>query len=74
MEIRVFMLCFGMINECCYRLYEVVCFFGMNIIVDDDDYLLIIKVVLLFEACMQVYFLDNEDFFKCKCIFMDVDD
>lgn len=43
----------------------------MNIIVDDDDYPLIIKVASLQEARMQVYFLDNEDFFKRKSIFED---
>lgn len=74
MEIWVFMFWFGIINECCYCFYEVVCLLGMNIIVDDDDYFLIIKVVFLLEVCMQVYFLDNEDFFKCKYIFCDEDE
>jgi len=45
----------------------------MNIIVDDDDFPLIIKVASLPEARMQVYFLDNEDFFKRKQIFEDED-
>lgn len=74
MEICVLMFCFGMINERCYCLYEVVWFFGMNIIVDDDDFFLIIKVVFFFEVRMQVYFLDNEDFFQCKVIFYDEDE
>lgn len=71
MEIRVLMPRFGVINERRHRLHEVVRLSGMNIIVDDDDYPLIIKVASLQEARMQVYFLDNEDFFKRKSIFED---
>lgn len=71
MEIRVLMPRFGSINERRHRLHEVVRLSGMNIIVDDDDYPLIIKVASLPEARMQVYFLDNEDFFKRKYIFKD---
>ncbi|MCB0570551.1 MAG: glycogen/starch synthase [Phaeodactylibacter sp.] len=71
MEIRVLMPRFGTINERRHRLHEVVRLSGMNIIVDDDDYPLIIKVASLPEARMQVYFLDNEDFFKRKQIFKD---
>jgi len=74
MEIRVLMPRFGTINERRHRLHEVVRLSGMNIIVDDDDYPLIIKVASLPEARMQVYFLDNEDFFKRKHIFTDADD
>lgn len=71
MEIRVLMPRFGTINERRHRLHEVVRLSGMNIIVDDDDFPLIIKVASLPEARMQVYFLDNEDFFKRKQIFKD---
>ncbi|MEM1215941.1 MAG: glycogen/starch synthase [Bacteroidota bacterium] len=74
MEIRVLMPRFGTINERRHRLHEVVRLSGMNIIVDDDDYPLIIKVASLPEARMQVYFLDNEDFFKRKFIFDDEDE
>jgi starch synthase len=74
MEIRVLMPRFGTINERRHRLHEVVRLSGMNIIVDDDDYPLIIKVASLPEARMQVYFLDNEDFFKRKRIFTDAFD
>lgn len=73
MEIRVLMPRFGTINERRHRLHEVVRLSGMNIIVDDDDYPLIIKVASLQAARMQVYFLDNEDFFKRKTIFEDED-
>jgi starch synthase len=71
MEIRVLMPRFGMINERRHRLHEVVRLSGMNIIVDDDDYPLIIKVASLPGARIQVYFLDNEEFFKRKYIFDD---
>ena len=74
MEIRVLMPRFGTINERRHRLHEVVRLSGMNIIVDDDDYPLIIKVASLPEARMQVYFLDNEDFFKRKFLFHDEDE
>lgn len=73
MEIRVLMPRFGTINERRHRLHEVVRLSGMNIIVDDDDFPLIIKVASLPEARMQVYFLDNEDFFKRKQVFKDED-
>lgn len=71
MEIRILMPRYGLINERRHRLHEVVRLSGMNIIVDDDDYPLIIKVASLPEARMQVYFLDNEDFFKRKATFED---
>lgn len=71
MEIRVLMPRYGTINERRHRLHEVVRLSGMNIIVDDDDYPLIIKVASLPGARMQVYFLDNEEFFKRKSVFED---
>lgn len=69
LEIRVLMPRFGVINERRHRLHEVVRLSGMNIIVDDDDYPLIIKVASLPGSRMQVYFLDNEEFFKRKFLF-----
>ena len=71
MDIRILMPRFGTINERRHRLHEVVRLSGMNIIVDDDDYPLIIKVASLPGTRMQVYFLDNDDFFKRKFIFED---
>lgn len=71
MEIRVLMPRFGTINERRHRLHEVVRLSGMNIIVDEDDYPLIIKVASLPGTRMQVYFLDNEEFFRRKQIFKD---
>lgn len=74
LEIRVLMPKYGMINERRHRLHEVVRLSGMNIIVDDDDFPLIIKVASLPGARLQVYFLDNEEFFKRKFIFDDADE
>ena len=71
MEIRVLMPRYGTINERRHRLHEVVRLSGMNIIVDDDDFPLIIKVASLPGARLQVYFLDNDDFFKRKSVFED---
>jgi len=71
MDIRILMPRFGTINERRHRLHEVVRLSGMNIIVDEDDYPLIIKVASLPGARLQVYFLDNDEFFKRKKIFED---
>lgn len=73
MEIRVLMPRYGTINERRHRLHEVVRLSGMNIIVDDNDFPLIIKVASLAEknVRMQVYFLDNEEFFKRKFVHHD---
>src|SRR5210317_360185 len=68
-EIRILMPRYGTINERRHRLHEVVRLSGMNIIVDDEDYPLIIKVASLPGTRMQVYFLDNEEFFKRKYVF-----
>lgn len=70
-ELRILMPKFGLINERRHRLHEVVRLSGMNIIVDDEDYPLIIKVASLPGARLQVYFLDNEEFFKRKAFFND---
>jgi starch synthase len=70
-EIRILMPRFGTINERRHRLHEVVRLSGMNIIVNDDDYPLIIKVASLPGSRIQVYFLDNDDFFKRKSVFSD---
>lgn len=70
-EIRVLMPKFGTINERRHRLHEVVRLSGMNIIVDDEDYPLIIKVASLPGARIQIYYLDNEEFFKRKFVFED---
>ena len=71
MEIRVLMPRFGNINERRNRLHEVVRLSGINIIINDEDFPLIIKVASLPGARIQVYFLDNEEFFKRKFVFRD---
>lgn len=70
-EIRVLMPKFGNINERRHRLHEVVRLSGINVIINDEDYPLVIKVASLPGARLQVYFLDNEDFFKRKNVFED---
>ncbi|MFD2742685.1 MULTISPECIES: glycogen/starch synthase [Sphingobacterium] len=70
-EIRILMPRFGCINERRNRLHEVIRLSGMNIVVDGNDNPLIIKVASLPAARMQVYFLDNEDYFQRKKIFRD---
>jgi starch synthase len=71
LEVRCIMPRFGVINERRHRLHEVVRLSGINVSVDNDDYPLQIKVASLPNARLQVYFLDNEDFFKRKQIFND---
>jgi len=71
LEIRVIMPRFGIINERRHRLHEVVRLSGINIIIDKDDYPLIIKVASLPNARLQVYFMDNDDYFKRKSVFRD---
>lgn len=66
MEIRTFMPRYGVINERRNQLHEVIRLSGMNIIIDDYDHPLIIKVASIQAARMQVYFIDNEDFFHRK--------
>jgi starch synthase len=72
-EVRVIMPRFGTINERRHKLHEVVRLSGLNINVAKDDYPLIIKVASLPQARLQVYFMENEDFYKRKFIFHDGD-
>ena len=66
-EIRVFTPRFGCINERRHQLHEVIRLSGMNIIIDDHDHPLIIKVASIPAARIQVYFIDNDEYFKRKC-------
>lgn len=70
-EIRTFMPRFGVINERRNQLHEVIRLSGMNLIIDDNDHPLIIKVASIQSARMQVYFIDNEEYFQRKMIFRD---
>ncbi len=70
-EIRTFMPKFGCINERRNQLHEVIRLSGMNLIIDDNDHPLIIKVGSIQQARLQVYFIDSEDFFDRKAMLHD---
>lgn len=70
-EIRTFMPRWGIINERRNQLHEVIRLSGMNIIIDDTDHPLIIKVASIQAARMQVYFIDNDDYFHKRAMFAD---
>lgn len=72
-EIRTFMPRYGCINERRNQLHEVIRLSGMNLIINDTDHPLIIKVASIQAARMQVYFIDNEDYFQRKNIIADDD-
>ncbi len=72
-EIRTFMPRYGSINERRNQLHEVIRLSGMNLIIDDTDHPLIIKVASIQAARMQVYFIDNEDYFHRKATTRDAD-
>jgi starch synthase len=63
-EIRTFMPKWGTINERRGQLHEVIRLSGMNLIIDDTDHPLIIKVATIVGTRIQVYFIDNEDYFS----------
>jgi len=65
-DVRLFMPKYGTINERRYQLHEVIRLSGINMVIDDVDYPLIIKVASVPEAKMQVYFMDNEELFSRK--------
>ena len=62
-EIRTFMPKWGNINERRNQLHEVIRLSGMNIVIDETDHPLIIKVASIQAARIQVYFIDNDDYF-----------
>ncbi len=68
-EIRSFMPRYGCVNERKNQLHEVIRLSGMNIIIGDADRPLVIKVASIPSARMQVYFIDNEDYFKRKQLY-----
>ena len=70
-EIRTFMPRFGVVNERRNQLHEVIRLSGMNLIIDDTDHPLIIKVASIQNARMQVYFIDNEEYFHRKQVVRD---
>ncbi len=70
-EIRTFMPKWGNINERRNQLHEVIRLSGMNLIIDDTDHPLIIKVASIQAAHMQVYFIDNDDYFMKRMMATD---
>jgi starch synthase len=74
MEIRILVPRFGLINERKNRLHEVVRLSGINISVGEEEKPLIIKVASIPNAKLQVYFIDNEDYFQRKSVFFDKHD
>ncbi|OOG63046.1 glycogen/starch synthase [Flavobacterium sp. A45] len=70
-QIRIFMPRYGNINERRHQLHEVIRLSGMNLVVNDLDMPLIIKVASIPKERIQVYFIDNEEYFKRKATFAD---
>ncbi|WP_411029079.1 glycogen/starch synthase [Spongiimicrobium sp. 3-5] len=70
-QIRIFMPRFGNINERRHQLHEVIRLSGMNLVINDMDMPLIIKVASIPRERIQVYFIDNEEYFKRKATFAD---
>ena len=70
-EIRTFMPKWGNINERRGQLHEVIRLSGMNLIIDDTDHPLIIKVATINQTRVQVYFIDNDDYFAKRQMTVD---
>lgn len=70
-QIRTFMPRWGNINERRNQLHEVIRLSGMNIIIDDTDHTLVIKVASIQQAHLQVYFIDNDDYFHRRSMMLD---
>lgn len=70
-QIRIFMPRYGNINERRHQLHEVIRLSGMNLVINDMDMPLIIKVASIPRERIQVYFIDNEEYFKRKATFKD---
>ncbi len=72
-QIRIFMPRYGSINERRHQLHEVIRLSGMNLVINDFDMPLIIKVASIPKERIQVYFIDNDEYFKRKATFTDAD-
>ncbi len=72
-QIRIFMPRYGNINERRHQLHEVIRLSGMNLVINDMDMPLIIKVASIPRERIQVYFIDNDEYFKRKATFNDMD-
>ncbi len=73
MQVRIFMPRYGLINERRGQLHEVIRLSGMNLIIAQSDHQLIIKVASIAGARLQVYFIDNTEYFSRKALFADED-
>ena len=73
-QIRIFMPRYGNINERRHQLHEVIRLSGMNLVVNDLDMPLIIKVASIPKERIQVDFIDNDEYFKRKATFADEND
>ena len=71
LEVRLFMPKYGCVNERRHQLHEVIRLSGVNIVVNDIDQPLIVKVASIPQARLQVYFIDNDDYFQRKLILND---
>tara|TARA_Y100001968_G_C19445304_1_gene765055 strand:+ start:3919 stop:4728 length:810 start_codon:yes stop_codon:yes gene_type:complete len=72
-EVRLFMPKYGCVNERRHQLHEVIRLSGVNIVVNDIDQPLIVKVASIPQARLQVYFIDNEEYFQRKLILTEKD-
>ncbi|MBQ2784289.1 MAG: glycogen/starch synthase [Alistipes sp.] len=72
-EVRTFMPRYGCINERRNQLHEVIRLSGMNLIINDNDHQLIIKVASIPSARIQIYFIDNDDYFSRRAVLHDAD-
>ncbi|MFQ3340872.1 MAG: starch synthase [Flavobacteriaceae bacterium] len=70
-QTRIFMPRYGLINERRHQLHEVIRLSGMNLVINDMDMPLIIKVASIPKERMQVYFIDNEEYFKRRALLHD---
>lgn len=70
-DVRIFMPKYGIINERRHQLHEVIRLSGMNVDVNGTDHPVVIKVASLPQTKMQVYFIDNEEYFQRKSVFQD---
>ena len=72
-QIRIFMPRYGNINERRHQLHEVIRLSGMNLVINDVDMPLVIKVASIPKERIQVYFIDNDEYFKRKATYEDED-
>ncbi|MFD2543108.1 glycogen/starch synthase [Lacinutrix gracilariae] len=72
-QIRIFMPRYGNINERRHQLHEVIRLSGINLVINDLDMPLIIKVASIPKERIQVYFIDNDEYFKRKATLTDED-